>query len=118
MRERQRDTYMAVASIQQVKITRWRGGQHPTLDKITRQLQEEGLRPYVWSNAPNFRYPIRSHGYAKTLYCVQGSLELSFPQIKQHVVLRSGDRVDLPRGVRYSAIVGSAGAQCIEGSQV
>jgi hypothetical protein len=108
---------MAVATVDQVKITRWRGGQHPTLDKITRQMAEEGLRPYVWANTPNFRYPVRSHGYGKTLYCIQGSLELSFPKIRQRVVLRSGDRVDLPRGVHYSAIVGPAGTQCVEGSQ-
>jgi hypothetical protein len=107
---------MATGIAEQVKITRWRGGQHPTLDKITRQMAQEGLRPYVWSNAPNFRYPVRSHGYDKTLYCVLGSLEISFPRMKQRVVLREGDRLDLPRDVHYSAIVGPAGAQCVEGS--
>ena len=109
---------MAIAGVQQIRIMRWRGGQHPTLDKITRQMQEEGLRPYVWSNAPNFRYPVRSHGYDKTLFVVQGSLELTFSQTKQRVTLGSGDRVDLPRGVRYSAIVGATGVQCVEGSQL
>jgi hypothetical protein len=108
---------MAIATIEQVRITRWRGGQHPTLDKITRQMGDEGLRPYVWSNAPNFRYPVRSHGYDKTLFCVQGSLEVTLPRTRQRVVLREGDRMDLPRGVHYSAIVGPAGAQCVEGSQ-
>jgi len=108
---------MAIASmVEQAKVVRWRGGQHPTLENITRQMREEGLRPYVWANAPNFRYPVRSHGYDKTLFCVQGTLEITFPKTKQRVMLRPGDRVDVPRGVRYSAIVGPTGVQCVEGS--
>jgi quercetin dioxygenase-like cupin family protein len=79
-------------------------------------MKEEGFRAYVWTNSPNFRYPVRSHGYHKTLYCVQGSLEITLPKMKQKVMLRSGDRVDLPRGVHYSAIVGPSGVQCVEGS--
>lgn len=106
----------AVAAVQSVKVTRWHGGQHPTLDNITRRMQDEGLRTYMWTNTPNFRYPVRSHGYDKTLYCLQGSLEISFPQTKRRVTLRAGDRVDVPRGVRYSTIIGPTGAQCIEGS--
>ena len=104
------------ATTQQVSVTRWRGGQHPTLENITRRMVDEGLRPYVWVNAPNFRYPLRSHGHDKIFYCIQGSLEITLPQLKQRFTLRSGDRVDLPRGVRYSAIVGPSGAQCVEGS--
>jgi hypothetical protein len=100
----------------QVRVLRWRGGQHPTLDAITHQMREEGLRPYVWSNAPNFRYSVRCHGYDKTLYCVQGAIEITLPKMKQRVTLHSGDRLDLPRGVHYSAIVGPTGAQCCEGS--
>ncbi|MBN1679191.1 MAG: cupin [Anaerolineae bacterium] len=107
---------MAVVTFNQVSVTRWHGGQHPTLDNITRQMRVESLRPYVWSNTANYRYPVRSHGYDKTLYCVQGSLEVTFPKTKKRVVLRSGDRLDLPRGIRYSIIVGSTGAQCVEGS--
>lgn len=109
---------MAVGTMIQIRVLPWRGGQHPTLDAITRQMREEGLRPYVWTNAPNFRYPVRSHGYDKTLYCVQGSLEITLPKMKQRVMLRAGDRLDLPRGVHYSTIVGPAGAQCCEGSPV
>lgn len=109
---------MAVGTQSQVRITRWRGGQHPTLENITERMRDEGLRPYVWVNTPNFRYPARSHGYDKTLYCVQGAVEVTLPETRQRVMLRSGDRIDLPRGVRYSAIIGPSGAQCVEGSYV
>ncbi len=109
---------MAVATVKPFRVTRWRGAQHPTLENITRQMKQEDLRPYMWTNTPNFRHPVRSHGYDKTLYCVQGSLEINFPQTKQRLVLRAGDRVDLPRGVRYSTIIGPRGAQCLEGSLI
>lgn len=107
---------MAADMAQQVRIVRWHGGQHPTLDNITRLMKDEGLRPYMWVNTPNFRYAVRSHGYDKTLYCVTGSLEISFPETKQRVILKAGDRIDMPRGLRYSAIIGASGAQCVEGS--
>ncbi|MBN2305317.1 MAG: cupin [Anaerolineae bacterium] len=109
---------MAVATVQQVRMVRWRGGQHPTLDNITRRMVDEGLRPYVWANAPNFRYPVRSHGYDKVLYCIQGSLEITFPKLKQRVTLRAGDRVEIPRRTHYSLIVGPGGTQCVEGSHI
>ncbi len=100
----------------QVKVTRWRGGRHPTLELLSRILRREGLRAYVWANMPNFRYPVRSHGYDKVLYCVRGTIELVFPEAKRRVTLHPGDRIDLPRNVRYGIIVGPTGAQCIEGT--
>lgn len=109
---------MAVVVTQQVQVHRWRGGHHPTLEKITRQLEEDGLRPYVWANVAHFRYPPRSHGYFKILYCVEGSLEVVFPETNQRLVLRPGDRLDLPKGTRYSCTVGPSGVRCAEASAV
>ena len=99
-----------------VRIRRWSGGQHPTLSVITRQMKEEGLRPYMWTNSPNHRYAVRSHGYDKVLYVVEGTVEVVFPDSNQRVLLRSGDRTDIPAGVRHGAIVGNTGARCVEAS--
>ena len=100
-----------------IKIVRWRGGQHPTYQAITQKMQQEGLRPYTWANGPNFRLPAQSHGYGKVLYCVEGSVEVVLPDVHQSVVLMPGDRMDLPRGIRHSAIVGPRGAQCVESAK-
>ena len=97
-----------------VRVTRWSGGQHPTLSSITRQMQKEGMRPYLWENTPNYRYAIRSHGYAKVMYVIEGTMEVSLPDSNQRVRLRSGDRIEIPPGIRHSAIIGSAGAKCVE----
>ena len=101
----------------EIKLTRWRGAQHPTLQTITRQMEQEGLRPYAWSNGPNFRIAARSHGSTKILYCLEGSLELLLPDINQSIVLRPGDRVELPRGVRHAATTGPRGARCLESTR-
>ena len=103
-----------VGNVSEIVVTRWRGGQHPSQQAIVRKMEEEGLRPYAWTNGPNFRYAIRSHGYGKVLYCVEGSLEINLPDMNQRVVLRSGDRIDLPHGVRHAMIIGSSGARCLE----
>lgn len=97
-----------------VQVRRWQGGQHPTISTITRLMQQEGLRPYMWMNMPNHRYAVRSHGYKKVLYVVDGSLEILLPDSNETVRLRSGDRVDIPAGVRHAAIVGNGGAKCVE----
>ncbi len=97
-----------------VKVTRWRGSEHPTFSNITRQMKKEGLRPYMWTNMANHRYGIRSHGYDKVLYVVDGSIELSFPDLGQQLLMRPGDRVDVPAGVRHGTIVGNKGACCVE----
>jgi hypothetical protein len=98
-----------------VKIIRWHGGQHPTFQSITRKMEAEGLRPYAWRQGPNFRHAVRSHGYGKVLYCVEGTLEIILPDFNQRVVMRPGDRLELPRGVRYATVVGPQGAHCVEG---
>jgi quercetin dioxygenase-like cupin family protein len=77
-------------------------------------MQKEGLRPYVWNNTPNQRYAVRSHGYTKVMYLVEGSMEVTLPDSNQRVKLRAGDRVEIPAGVRHAAVVGSAGAKCVE----
>ncbi len=105
---------MAIQQDAPVRVTRWTGGQHPTLSRITRQMQSEGLRPYDWKNTPNYRYPVCSHGYAKVLYVVTGSVEISLPDSGARVKLREGDRIDIPAGVRHGTLIGTSGAHCIE----
>jgi quercetin dioxygenase-like cupin family protein len=97
-----------------VRVTRWHGGEHPSFSSITRQMKKEGLRPYMWVNMPNHRYGVRTHGYDKVLYVIEGTLEITLPDNNQRVILKAGDRVDVPAGVRHGTIVGTGGAKCVE----
>lgn len=101
-----------------VRVTRWHGGQHPTFSIITREMKKEGLRPYMWVNTPNNRYGVRSHGYDKVLYVVEGTVEITLPDMNQRMNLRAGDRVDIPAGVRHGTTVGGTGAKCVEAAVV
>lgn len=99
-----------------VRVSRWSGSQHPSMTVITNQMKMEGLRPYMWHNMPNHRYAVRSHNYDKVLYVLDGMLEILLPDTNQKVRLRTGDRIDIPAGVRHGTIVGSGGAKCVEAS--
>lgn len=101
-------------ALTQVQVRRWQGGQHPTMSSVTRLMQQEGLRPYMWTNMPNYRHAVRSHGYDKVLYVIDGTVEITLPDSNQSVRLRAGDRIDVPSGVRHGIIVGSGGVKCVE----
>jgi quercetin dioxygenase-like cupin family protein len=108
-----RNTPVTVATI---SLTRWRGAQHPTQQAVIQRMQAEGLKPYLTSYGPNARDGVRSHGYGKVLYCVEGSIEISLPDLRQTIILKPGDRLELPRGTRHGVTVGLNGARCMEGA--
>lgn len=97
-----------------VSVTRWQGSQHPSVSSIIRIMKDQGLRPYMWTNSPNYRYAVRSHNYDKVLFVIEGSLEIQLPDTNERVVLRPGDRIDIPSGMRHGTIIGSSGAKCVE----
>ena len=107
---------MATYNQEQVRVTRWQGSQHPSESNITRQMRGENLRPYLWQNTPNHRYAVRSHNYKRVIYVMQGNLEIVLPDANQRTRLKTGDRVEIPPGVRHGVIVGGKGVRCAEAS--
>lgn len=105
------------SKVQTVAITRWKKSQHPSMANIISQMKHDGLRPYMWSNMPNHRYAVRSHNYDKVLYVIDGVVEVTLPDSNQRINLKSGDRIDIPAGVRHGTIVGRSGAKCVEASK-
>jgi quercetin dioxygenase-like cupin family protein len=87
----------------------------PSSEEAMRQiLAAEGLTPYRWSNAPGDEYAAHSHGYAKVLYVVRGSITFGFPATGGRALMHAGDRLDLPAGVVHDAVVGPDGVVCLE----
>jgi mannose-6-phosphate isomerase-like protein (cupin superfamily) len=99
-----------------VRVVRWSESQHPSVSIINRLMHKDGLRPYLWNPTPNQRQPVRSHGYHKVLYVVEGSLEVILPESNERVTLRRGDRLEVPPGFRHGINVGASGAKCLEAS--
>lgn len=78
-----------------------------------RLLRDAGLQPRVWGNAPGDTYDRHEHGYAKVLYCIAGSI--IFHTEAGDLVLRAGDRLDVPARTPHAATVGGDGVRCVEG---
>ncbi|MGH2358060.1 MAG: cupin domain-containing protein [Candidatus Limnocylindria bacterium] len=96
----------------------WHGADEPDASSVGRRLQEEGVEPYAWSNAPGDRYAEHSHGYTKLLMCAAGSITFLVRAVGADAVpveLRPGDGFVLPPGTMHSAVVGPEGCTCLEG---
>jgi len=77
-------------------------------------MQEQGLRPYSWSNGPFDAYAPHKHDYDKVIYVVSGSITFGLPDEARKVELNAGDRLDLPAGTVHEAVAGSHGVTCLE----
>ena len=97
-----------------VEVYRCRDEQAPTEAQLRRVLEDEGLHPYRWSNAPGDVYSSHVHDYHKVLFVVQGTIAFGLPGQDQRLHLQAGDRLELPQGTAHDAIVGSDGVVCLE----
>jgi quercetin dioxygenase-like cupin family protein len=78
------------------------------------KLRAEADQCYQWSNEPGAEYAIHSHPYRKILYVAEGSITFT-PAGQMPIVMRAGDRMDLPAGTPHGAVVGADGVICWEG---
>ena len=105
-----------------MQVVRWQEAELPQEQELCRRMQQEGLTPYTWSNAPGESYAVHRHDYEKVLYCVRGSICFVLPDHpdignKGAVDLAPGDCLVLPPRVRHSALVGSQGVTCLEAAR-
>jgi quercetin dioxygenase-like cupin family protein len=96
------------------RVTPWADSVPPTQSMLWRRMSDEGLSPYTWSNSPHDVYAAHSHSYNKVIYVVQGSITFGLPELGQQLILKAGDRLDLPAGIAHDAVVGSEGVVCLE----
>ena len=96
------------------QVTPWTDSVPPTQATLWRLMTDEGLSPYSWSNGPHDVYSGHSHSYNKVIYVVQGSITFGLPALGQKLILKAGDRLDLPAGIVHDAVVGGQGVICLE----
>src|SRR3954452_20476497 len=96
-----------------VRTLHWSEEYTPTETALRRILAAEGLQPYAWSNGPGDVYGTHLHNYDKVIYVVQGSITFGLPDLKQDLLLHAGDRLELGRNIRHSALVGPDGVLCL-----
>jgi len=83
-------------------------------DSVEEKLRAEADHCYRWSNGPGAVYPVHDHPYRKILYVERGSITFT-PVGRVAIVMRPGDRLDLPAGTAHGAVVGQEGVACWEG---
>lgn len=98
----------------ELKVTPWPDSTPPTEEELQDLLADQQLKVYRWSNNPDDVYAGHTHGYHKVIYVVRGSIKFELPTRNQTLHLKAGDRLDLPAGVRHSAVVGPEGVTCLE----
>ncbi len=100
----------------EVVHTPWTSASPPSEVELRTQMAKEGLEAQKWSNASGDRYVVHSHEYHKVVYCVEGSIWFMITDERDRSIeLQPGDRLDIPAGVRHSAMAGIDGATCLEG---
>jgi hypothetical protein len=95
-------------------VTPWPDTVPPTRSTLWQLMSGEGLSPYAWSNGPHDIYSAHSHSYNKVIYVVQGSITFGLPELGNELILKAGDRLDLPTGTVHDAVVGAQGVICLE----
>jgi hypothetical protein len=106
-----------------LQVIRWQQKTPPEEQGLRKQMQQEGLSPYAWSNGPGYYYAVHCHSYQKVLYCVYGSICFILPDrldttgSPTAIDLNPGDCLILPPDVRHSAKVSTQGVTCLEASR-
>lgn len=102
---------------QEIQVSHWSHAYRPEESHIVGFFRVWGMQPSRWSNAPGETSTVHAHPYRKTLYCLEGSILFSLPDLQREVELYPGDRLILPPGTRHGATVGPDGVTCIEAGQ-
>jgi len=97
-----------------VRVTSWQGAQPANEASVRQQMQSEGLNFYAWGNGPGDRYAAHTHPYDKVIFVARGSITFELPAAGRSLLLRTGDRLDLPATTLHSALVGDDGVLCCE----
>lgn len=98
----------------ELKVTPWTNEDPPSEEDLRQQLEAQELRVFHWTSLPDDVFAGHTHGYHKILYVIKGNIKFDFPTRHKSFTLKTGDRLDLPAGVRHSAVVGTDGARCLE----
>jgi quercetin dioxygenase-like cupin family protein len=81
---------------------------------VAQKLRAEADHCYQWSNAAGAEYAVHSHPYRKILYVERGGITFTRAG-RPALVLKPGDRLELPAGTPHGAVVGDKGVTCWEG---
>jgi len=100
---------------QVIQTDKWDRDSLPTEAELSQRLRDAGMKLTRWENVAGTVYHARINGFYKVIYVVSGSIVFGFRIIGEPTLLRAGDRISLPAGVEYNAVVGDKGVVYLEG---
>jgi quercetin dioxygenase-like cupin family protein len=84
-------------------------------DELIRQLKNEGFPiVYEWTDDPNTVYEEHTHQGKVSFYVIKGMVSFSGGIDN---VISIGERIDVPPGIKHSAIIGPEGCTYIVGQE-
>ena len=98
----------------EIQVAHWAHPHRPVEGELVAFFHIRGLRPTRWSNPAGDIFSVHAHTYRKTVFCLEGSIIFSLPDLRREIELFPGDRLILPPGTRHGATVGPEGVTCIE----
>jgi quercetin dioxygenase-like cupin family protein len=98
----------------ELKVTSWTSEDSPTEEILKEQFEEQELNVFRWSGPPDGKFDGHTHGYHKILCVIDGSIKFEFPTRHETINLNIGDQLELPAGIRHSAVAGMDGVTCLE----
>lgn len=84
-------------------MTRWQADLTPTAEQIKIILGDEGLDPFEEAFEPEMKIPDHRHPYTEVRIVLAG--ELLTNVAGNQVLLRAGDRIEIPANTRHSYTV-------------
>lgn len=92
----------------------WRWGRKN--NELKNKLTAEGFPiVYEWTDAPGTIYEDHAHHGRVSFYVTRGSVTFSGGI---HQTVSAGERIDVPVGVRHTAVVGSEGCEYVVGQEI
>lgn len=84
-------------------VTRWQAPTLPSPEQLRLIFESEGLSPYVEEFEPGTSIPDHRHPFDEIRIVASGSL--FFNVAGNQLLLRAGDRIDVPANTRHSKAV-------------
>ena len=97
-------------------VTRWQASVLPTGEQIKMIFQAEGLNPTEEALEPKITIPDHRHPFDEIRIVMSGSLFMNISG--NQILLRAGDRIDIPANTRHSKVAdGPETCVCIVASR-
>lgn len=101
--------------MEQPAVGRWTWEKTLSEAVLLRNLEMQGFNASRWIKDAGYKFPPRRNNHDSVFLVVRGSITYRIPQTNDEFALHPGDRLELPAGFAYDAIVGSDGVLCLEG---